>query len=367
MTRLVFATQLVDPADPVLGFVVRQVQVLSRHVERLEVVANEVRTLPPELGAGVTSLEKELGRGQASRGARYATAVAMLLRRMRPATLLAHMCPVYVNLAAPMAKALDARTLLWFVHPSNTRSLRMAERLADGVVTALPNSYPRPGPKVRHIGHAIDTESFAVTPVRRDEGRLRLLCVGRTSPVKGYPTVVRAVALAREEGVDVELSIVGPSITDFERRHRQDLERLVGELSLGDVVRLEGGVTPSEVPARVQQADVVVNATASGSADKVVFEAAAGGRPVLFCSPAFEPLVAGSPVGLRFAEGDAPALAGRVRELAQASPDTLTRLGGWLRERVEREHSLEHWAASVVAYAEELHARRPRSGATTPV
>ena len=363
MTRLIFVTQLIDPGDPVLGFVVRQVQVLARHVERLDVVANEVRMAPAELGAPIVSLEKEKGRGQAGRGLRYGAVVTGMARRLRPATILAHMCPIYLNLAAPIAKAFDALTLLWFVHPSDTASLRLAERLADGVVTALPASYPRSSAKVRHIGHAIDTEAFAVTPVDHRQGSLRLLAVGRTSPVKGYPTVIRAVARARAAGVSAELTIVGPSTNDLERRHRHDLRRLVGELSLDDVVRLSEGVAPADVPPLVKDADTVVNATLGGSADKVVFEAMACGRPALFSSPAFEPLVAGSPLELRFSESDPAALADRMVELSQASAQTLIRLGGWLRDRVERQHSLEHWAAGVAAYAEELRlpraARRP--------
>jgi glycosyltransferase involved in cell wall biosynthesis len=98
----------------------------------------------------------------------------------------------------------------------------------------------------------------------------------------------------------------------------------------------------------------VVNATARGSADKVVFEAMASGRPVLYSSPAFEPVTAGSPLPLQFPEGDAAALAERISTLAAASAESLADLGAWLRERIERDHSLEHWAHSVVAYAEEL-------------
>lgn len=359
MTRLIFVTQLLDADDPVLGFVVRQVEVLATQVERLEVVANEVRMEPSDLGAGIVSLEKEKGRGQAGRGLRYASVVTALARRLRPATLLAHMCPVYLNLAAPIARGFDARTMLWFVHPSNTASLRMAERLADGVLTALPSSYPRTSPKVRAIGHAIDTEAFALTPVLRKEGGLRLLAVGRTSPVKGYATVLRALALARAAGVPAELSIVGPSTNDLEHRHRSELQELIASLSLQGVVRLVDGVVPAVVPALVREADVVVNATLGGSADKVVFEAMACGRPVLFSSPAFEPLVAGSPLGLRFRESDPDDLAARLGDLSRCTPETLTQLGSWLRARVESRHSLRHWAAEVAAYAEEL--RRPLS------
>ena len=46
---------------------------------------------------------------------------------------------------------------------------------------------------------------------------------------------------------------------------------------LDSVVTLEPGVAPHEVDAIVGEADALVNAMVSGSGDKVVFEAMAGG------------------------------------------------------------------------------------------
>ena len=49
MTRIVFVTQLLDPDDPVLGFVSRQLEVLHERVPDLVVIANEVRRIPDGL------------------------------------------------------------------------------------------------------------------------------------------------------------------------------------------------------------------------------------------------------------------------------------------------------------------------------
>lgn len=363
--NVVFVTQLIDPADPVLGFVVRQLELLAERVDRLVVVANEVRTVPESLDAEVVSLGKESGRGQAERGLRYEAAVTGLVRRLKPATLVAHMCPVYLSLATPAARAFDARTLLWYVHPNDTGGLRLAERLADAVITALPSSYPRPGPKVRVIGHAIDTQSFALAPPARKGQTLRLVALGRTSPVKGYPLMVRAVAEARAAGTDVELQIVGPSQTTLERGHRLELIALIEDLAIGHAVRLEDGVAPALVPAVIAHADAVVNATRHGSADKVVFEAMAARRPVLVASPAFDPLVHDAPAQLRFPEGDATELASRITALAGTSAESFAEIGALLSERVERDHSLGHWAERVAELCTGLHRSKTRWAAVS--
>jgi glycosyltransferase involved in cell wall biosynthesis len=236
-----------------------------------------------------------------------------------------------------------ARSALWFVHPADTPMLRLAERLADVVVTALPGSYPRRTPKVVPIGHAIDTDRIQVHTKGRHPGEpLRLLALGRTSPVKGYRTLILATAAAHDRGAPVRARIVGPSVTSNEVQHRRELEQLVA--SSGAPVNLEGGVARGEVAQVLTDADALVNTTERGSADKVVFEAMAAGRPVLVTSDAFAPLVADLPLALLRAPNDTAALAAGITALAEATPAELDAVGAQLRERVEREHSLRHWA-----------------------
>jgi glycosyltransferase involved in cell wall biosynthesis len=360
MTSLVFVTQLVDPDDPVLGFVVAQVRALTERFTTVVVVANEVRTVPDELGAEVVSLGKERAWGRLRRGLHYEQVIAGLARRLRPGVLLAHMCPTYLNLAAPMTKAFGMGTMLWFTHSASTATLARAERLADCVVTTFPGSYPRSSPKVRAIGHSIDTSRFSFAPLRREPGPLRLLALGRTSEQKNYPLMVRALDLARRRGAAVELRIAGPATTGREALNREELRALVDRHGLSGCVSLDEGVPPRRVPALIADADAVLNATTEGSADKVVFEAMACGRPVVTSSSVFGPLLAGLPVELRFRAGDAGDLAGRICGLAAAAPGETARIGRVLRDRVEAEHSLSHWADQVLGLAEEVVDRRPR-------
>jgi glycosyltransferase involved in cell wall biosynthesis len=174
---------------------------------------------------------------------------------------------------------------------------------------------------------------------------LQLLALGRTSAVKGYGTLIRATAIARDAGADVDLRIVGPSVTSAEAEHRRELEQLVE--SSGAPVHIEDGVARGEVAQLLTDAHALVNTTERGSADKVVFEAMAAGRPVLVTSDAFAPLVTDLPVALLRPPNDTNALAAGITALATAPPSVLDAVGTELRHRVARDHSLRHWAQSV--------------------
>jgi glycosyltransferase involved in cell wall biosynthesis len=361
METLVFVTQLIDPDDPVLGFVVPQIRVLTERFD-VVVIANEVRRVPSDLSAEVVSLGKEHGAGQVARGARYARAVGAATRR-HPAGLLAHMCPVYLTLAAPVTKIGSVPSMLWFVHPADSRLLRATERLSDAVLTATAGSYPRNGPKVHAIGHAIDTGSIVPTPIRRDPGTpLRLLALGRTSPVKGYAGLIRGVAAARHADIDVTLRIVGPSITGAERAHRAELVDLADTLAPG-AITVEPGIPREQITEVFDDIHVLVNATESGSADKVVFEAMAAARPVLVASRAFDGLFDPAECALSYDPGDDGAIVERLRELAGVPEASLESIGTSLRRTVERQHSLGHWADQVARVLSEI---RRKPGSTKP-
>jgi glycosyltransferase involved in cell wall biosynthesis len=248
------------------------------------------------------------------------------------------MCPIYAVLGAPFARPLGTRVLLWFTHWRASRTRERAERASNVVLTVERSTFPLPSEKVLAIGHGIDVARFPC--IQRAAGtELRLLALGRTSPAKGLDTVVRAVALLPS----VRLQIRGPSLTDEERAHRRELEGLAAELGLGDRVEIGGPVAPDDVPVLLGGADALVNNMRAGATDKVVFEAAATCLPVLASNPSFAGFL---PDELRFERKEPESLAHRIGWLASADRGGI---GADLRERVEREHSVDGWAEKVVA------------------
>lgn len=338
--RLVFVTQRVDPSSSVLGATVAKLEALARRVDEVVVLADSAvdGALPANCRVHTFA-----ARSKAGRGARFETALARELgREPRPVAVVAHMCPIYAVLAAPLARSLGVPVLLWFTHWRASRLLAVAERLSTAVVTVERRSFPLGSRKVVPIGHGIDLTGFTCVEREREAiGPLRLLALGRTSPAKGLEVVVRAVARVPEAA----LSVRGPSLTDVERAQRAALRSLVTELGVDDRVRIEEPVARDDVPGLLAEADALVNNMRAGATDKVVFEAAATCLPVLASNPALDAFL---PDELRFERDDPEGLAERISWLAGADR---VALGRRLRERVERDHDVQGWADRVLAVA----------------
>jgi glycosyltransferase involved in cell wall biosynthesis len=336
--RLVFVTQRVDPASPVLGATVAKLHALARRVDEVVVLADGAvdGSLPSNCRVRLFA-----GSTKAARGVRFEAALAAELGRgSRPIAVVAHMCPIYAVLAAPLARPRQIPVLLWFTHWRESRLLHLAERLSTAVITVEPRSFPFASRKVVAIGHGIDLSGFSCIE-RRHRAPMHLVALGRTSPAKGLEVIVRGVA----EVPGVHLELVGPSLTDEERAYRSRLEVLVRELSLDDRVAIRPPIPRGDVPALLGGKDALVNNMRAGATDKIVFEAAATCLPVLASNPALDGLL--SPE-LRFERDDPSSLATRIQELASVDRAAI---GRELRARVEREHDVERWADRVIAVA----------------
>lgn len=342
MTRLLLATQQVDSAHPTLGAVAGMVRALAACVDEVVVFASSASLA--DLPANVR-FRSFAAPAQALRGLRFEAQLGLELARGRPLAFLAHMSPVYALLAAPLLRPLGVPVLLWFTQQRGGANLGRAERVVDAILSVDARSVPLASPKVRSIGHGVDTVLFACTERPVHEG-LRLLSLGRYSEAKGHDTAVRALPALR----GAELTVCGEEATRNDASVRARLSALVRELDLGERVRLLDAVPRGEVPRLLRESDVLVNATHGAAADKVVFEALAACTPVAAASPVFDRLL---PSEVRFVDGDPAGLATAIRAAARLSADERLRL----RARVEAEHSVEHWADQVLAAATLLPGR----------
>ena len=338
MTKLVFITQQVDPAHPALAATVPKIRALARHVDEVVVLADgAVEGVLPE------NCRVRLFRAshKAIRGARFEAALTRELAGLRGGAVVAHMCPIYAVLAAPLVRPLRIPLVLWFTHWRASGLLRAAERASTAVTSVDLRSFPMPSRKLRPIGHGIDLDEFPCAPPREGTGT-RLLALGRYSIAKGLDVTVAAVPLA---GDDVVLDVYGPALSDDERAHRVELEQLVGELGLEGRVTIGDPVPRSEIPGLFAAHDALVNNMRAGAPDKVVYEAAASCLPVLASNPIFDDLL---DPDQRFTRWDPRALAERIRMLSAMRSEERAVMGHRLREHVAVAHSVDSWARGVL-------------------
>ena len=337
-TKIVFVTQQVDPGHPALAAVVPKIRALAALVDEVVVLADSAveGVLPPTCRVNTFRASRRIGRGL-----RFETGLARELAGLRGGAVLAHMCPIYAVLAAPLVRPLRIPLLLWYTHWKASRLLRVAERVSTAVVSVDRRSFPLDSRKVHAIGHGIDLTEFPCVAERPPADRLRLLSLGRYSRAKGLHVVVRAVAAT--EGT--ELDVHGPALTGDERTHRIELEQLVAELAVGGRVRLGGAVSRAEVPSLFATHDALVNNMRAGAPDKVVYEAAAGCLPVLASNPVFDGFL---DPAQRFDREDAEELARCLRSFADLDATARASIGSRLRERVRAGHSVDSWARGIL-------------------
>jgi glycosyltransferase involved in cell wall biosynthesis len=335
-TKVVFVTQQLDPSHPNLAATVPQLEALAKRVDELVVLADTIvsDSLPPNARGRTFAAPTKLGRGL-----RFLDA---LRRELRGTTqVVAHMCPVYAVLAAPVVRPARVPLVLWYTHWKDHWVLRLAERVSTCVTTVDRRSFPFASRKLVPIGHGIDVVRF---PLREESppGPLRMLVVGRYSPAKGLETVLRATRLALDDGVGLRLDLHGPTFTQLEREYRAQLEPVVDELALREYVSLGDAVPREELPALLQRGDVLIN-NARGGADRIVFEAAASGLVVLTSNRAHEDLLDHD----AFFD-DERSLARRLAEVAALSPAERAARGRELRRRVLQHHSVESWSVGLL-------------------
>jgi glycosyltransferase involved in cell wall biosynthesis len=339
--KLIFITQQVDPADPILGATVAKLRALAAGVDELVVLS--LAAVPGTLPANCR-VRTFGGGSKVTRGLRFARA---LLRELSGTdAVLAHMCPIYAVLAAPLARPRRIPVLLWFAHWRASPLLRAATAASTRVLSVDRRSFPLETDKLEAVGHGIDYGGLECRADPGGEG-LRAVVLGRTSPAKGLETVLRAVARVPEARVD----LYGTSSSEEERTHRASLQELIGELDLDGRAAIHEPVPGDEIGAVHARAHVLVNNMRAGAPDKAVYEACGSCLPVLASNPSFAELFAGIEPALHFERSSADELAERLRALAALTAEERGAIGRTLRERAIAGHSVDSWARGVLSVA----------------
>ncbi len=346
--RLLFLTQVIDAQDAVLGFVPRWIQGLARHCERVRVVALEagdLSTLPDNVDVRVVGRK-----GVLRRWLRYRAILAEAFERDRFDTVLAHMVPRYALVAARPARKSGARTFLWYTHAAVDKRLLKAVDTVEKVFTASPESLRVDTPKRVATGHGIDLSHFD----HREEvpaQPTRILAVGRLTQSKDPATVLAAVSILVARGHDLHLDLVGGGMTVQDQSTMRSIREQIELGGLVERVHMPGAVSYRDVPAYYRRATLVVNASLTGSVDKVVLEAMAAARPVVSCNESIPPLLAelgDESAALYFTPKNASELADRMEALLARTQAERDALGARLRAIVARDHDVDRLTERLV-------------------
>ncbi|ECY3258123.1 glycosyltransferase, partial [Salmonella enterica subsp. enterica serovar Alachua] len=184
----------------------------------------------------------------------------------------------------------------------------------------------------------VDMTRFSHRPVKAPGMPLEMISVARLTEKKGLHVAIEACRQLKAQGVAFRYRILG--IGPWERR----LRTLIEQYQLEDVVEMPGFKPSHEVKAMLDDADVFLLPSITGTDGDMegipvaLMEAMAVGIPVVSTVHSGIPeLVEAGKSGWLVPENDAQALAARLAEFSRIDHDTLESVITRAREKVAQD------------------------------
>jgi glycosyltransferase involved in cell wall biosynthesis len=195
--------------------------------------------------------------------------------------------------------------LHWLLWPATKRVWRGAYRVvanSEGLRQIALAADADQRVEVIHNGIATATPA----PRTNSAGALRILAVSRLIQRKGLDTLIRAIALLRDEPVSVVVAGDGPQ--------RESLSALARQLAVGDRITFKGFLPQVALAQEHLDCDVFVLASHSESCSMALLHAMGAGLPVIASRVGGTPeLVRHERNGLLFSAGSEIELAAAIR------------------------------------------------------
>ncbi len=287
--KILIVTQKIDLDDDNLAFFHGWLAALAKKAD-LFVIANFVGRYDLLQNVKIFSLGKEKGRGRILKYLRY----KFLLFRLLPRSdgIFFHMCPEYIIGAGFCPKFFGKKSLFWYTHKTVNWRLRLSAKLVDKIFTASSESCRIKSSKIEITGHGIDIKNFQF-PISnfQKNSRYKIITVGRITPIKNLDALIEAADILRKENFNFEIEIAGAPIMDTDKIYLSKLKEMIAQKNLENHVKFPGVVKYEKMRDFYLGAGLLVNLSDTGSIDKVVLEAMAGGINALTSNEAFKKIL----------------------------------------------------------------------------
>lgn len=212
--------------------------------------------------------------------------------------------------------------------------------------------------RIRLVHRGVDLSQFQFQPKKEPRrGRpLRIINVGRFTPIKGQVEFLKAVHLLRHDEEKIEVWLVGSGDLK-KKKYTEKIQETIKQLGMEQSVKLLG--TRRDVPELMAQADLLVVSTLVPEAfGRVVIEAGAVGTPVVATKAGgILDIIDDGENGILVAPGDIQAMADGMREILCDETKSEKFIQG-LRKKVENCFSLDLMTDKTVQVYRELQQKK---------
>jgi glycosyltransferase involved in cell wall biosynthesis len=339
--KLLILTQAVDENNPVLGFFLDWIKEFANHCESIIVIClfKGKYDLPDNIK--VLSLGKEDGASRIKYLFRFYKYIWQ--ERNNYDAVFVHMNPIYVVLGGWLWKLWRKKIGFWYAHGHVSFSLRVAEKLVDIIFTSTSSGFRLKSNKINVVGQGIDIKKFLPDENKKINDNFKIISIGRISPSKDYETLINAIEIVVKDKKtkNIEVSIIGEPGTPEQKKYFENLKKLVVEKRMDSVVHFLGAIANKKITPHLQEADLFVNTSHTGSLDKTILEAMSCELVILSCNESLEEVLDEEKKQLlMFERENFNQLAERIMIFYLMGSEGRGKTGSDLRKNVEKNHAL---------------------------
>ena len=373
--KLLILTQKIDKNDDVLGFFHDWVIEFAKHCEKVTVIALSVGEYDLPRNVKVLSLGKELS-SQMSESLPAGRQVHKVESKKKYLfnfyryiwseknnydNVFVHMNPEYVILGGLFWRIMGKKIGLWYMHKSVDFKLRVAEKLTHTIFSGTRESFRLKTKKLNITGHGIPSQKFikskslpAGRQVRKANEEFKMITVGRISPIKDYETLINAIKILKIKNQNVNLDIIGEIGLPDQDDYLSKLKQKIKDESLEENINFMGSVSHKDIVNHLNQADLFVNMSQTGSLDKVILEAMACEIITISSNDSSRNVFEEYKDKLFFKSKDSEDLAKKVSKIIELSDGDRIKIEKRLREIVIRNHNLEDLIKKIISIYQKI-------------
>ncbi len=360
--KMMMVTPVLDPHHAFRGFVLAWIHTLAKKFREMVIVTAYAAEFAPPENVKVYAVRKVKDEHHWTR-IMLGLSIMRHLWRDNIDVVFAHMSPMFVIFAAPVAKLRKIPIIFWYAHRSIYKRLKIAHWFCDYVITASEESFRIESPKRVIIGHGIDTDIFVPRKITAPRQEFRILSVSRIAHTKRCHLIIDAFSRFKKSSphIAARLILIGHIAYPADRWYLDQLQKQVMELGVKDSVDFKGKVSYPDTVFYYQSCDLFMNTSDTGSLDKAVLEAMACEKLILTTNEAFERIL--TPVMpdmyLRKDAGS-EALARRIQDCLSLPESKKKAVGAQLRQIVVLNHSLQQLPEKIASLIEKIDGKNHR-------
>jgi len=312
--NLLIVTQKVDKNDDLLGFFHGWIEEFAKSYEKVTVICLQKGDYSLPDNVKVLSLGKEDGESQFKYLFNFYKYIWQ--ERKNYENVFVHMNPEYIISSFFFWKLMNKKVSLWYAHGHVDLKLRLAEKFTDIAFSSTEKGFRLPSKKLKIVGQGINISSFdRDKEISLEDRRIKIITVGRISPAKDFKTTIKALKILKSKNFAFQYHVVGAPATKEQEGYLEMIKNQIKEMNLDKDVVFHGAVSADRVPGFLEQSDLFISASKTGSLDKVVLESFLNSVPVVTCNEAFLELLGDYKDDFYFSKNNPKELAQKIADL----------------------------------------------------